>query len=352
MKKWKAIALTAVGGFGLVIAAIAGAGAGAGALQSAEPLVPISEAQKQQDQQIADRWMDELHLTAEQRKQVRDLGIDLSHGLLEAIWVFTQIPIEVSAEALKPVDVKFQDMERIIVKEYPDGRKEVIRETVSKLVQARTYNGLHRFRYKMETTVTYQGDVKITITEPVVEGEDWDRDYSRINDFLRRANFLTKEDRLLIYRQALAYDPTFGDPEAQEVLLEEIGGGMPAGAIPKGMPLPPEEITRALKEAIRLTGVNEAEWLPALQWMVMKESGGNPHAYNKTPVWYSAKWGYQNARGLLQLMPPTFFAYKLPGHDDIWNPVDNAAAAIRYIQSRYGSPYKIPGIFTNHYRGY
>lgn len=40
----------------------------------------------------------------------------------------------------------------------------------------------------------------------------------------------------------------------------------------------------------------------------------------------------------------TFNAHKLPGHDDIWNPVDNAAAAIRYAISRYGSLENVPGI--------
>jgi TP901 family phage tail tape measure protein len=40
----------------------------------------------------------------------------------------------------------------------------------------------------------------------------------------------------------------------------------------------------------------------------------------------------------------TFRAYMLPGHGDIWNPIDNAAAAIRYIQSRYKDPWNTPGI--------
>jgi SLT domain-containing protein len=47
---------------------------------------------------------------------------------------------------------------------------------------------------------------------------------------------------------------------------------------------------------------------------------------------------------LMQTLPSTFAAYALPGRDDLWNPVDNVAAAIRYIQARYEVPWNIPGI--------
>lgn len=364
-KKWATIGLAGIGGLFLLMAAVVGAGAGAGALQSNQPLVPVSDDQKKHDQQVANQWEDEQKLTADQKKQVHDLGIELSHGLLEAIWEFTQIPIEKSAEALKPLDVQFADMEKITVIEHPDGTKEVKKETVSKLVQARTYNGLHKIKYKQQTTVTYQGKTKITVTEPVVGGEDWQKDYSRINDFLRKANFLTKEDRLLIYRQAMAYDPSFGDPEAEDVLLEEIAGPsqpfspvpgadekFPPGVFPPPLILSPEQITATLREAIRLTRVNEAEWLPDLQWLVAHEGGRDAHAHNPTPVFYSAAWGYQHAEGLLQLMPPTFFAHKMPGHENIWNPVDNAIAAIDYIKGKYGTPRGIPNFGTAAYVGY
>jgi hypothetical protein len=36
-------------------------------------------------------------------------------------------------------------------------------------------------------------------------------------------------------------------------------------------------------------------------------------------------------------MPGTFAGHAVPGHGDIWNPVDNLAAAINYMKSRYGS---------------
>jgi hypothetical protein len=45
----------------------------------------------------------------------------------------------------------------------------------------------------------------------------------------------------------------------------------------------------------------------------------------------------------MQVIDPTFQANKVTGHDDIWNPVDNVAAASNYIAGRYGNPSNTPG---------
>jgi SLT domain-containing protein len=47
----------------------------------------------------------------------------------------------------------------------------------------------------------------------------------------------------------------------------------------------------------------------------------------------------EHATGLMQTLPSTFREYALPGHTNIYNPVDNMIAAIRYILARYGNPY-------------
>lgn len=101
-----------------------------------------------------------------------------------------------------------------------------------------------------------------------------------------------------------------------------------------------------LKEAVRLAGVPE-DWVPWLALLVGYESGGNPAA--KSP----ASVDGQHASGLLQMLPGTFERYAPPGYGDIWNPIDNALAAIRYIQAAYGAPWNIPGIRSaSTYRGY
>jgi hypothetical protein len=71
----------------------------------------------------------------------------------------------------------------------------------------------------------------------------------------------------------------------------------------------------------------------ALVSRIQQESGGNPVAVNN---WDSnAKAGHPS-KGILQTIDSTFNAYAVPGHDDIWNPLDNALAAVRYMLSRYG----------------
>lgn len=111
---------------------------------------------------------------------------------------------------------------------------------------------------------------------------------------------------------------------------------------------PPESPTVLgdLRDAARLAGV-PADWVPWLALLVGYESGGNPAAQSPASV------GGQHASGLLQMLPSTFARYALPGYGDIWNPVDNALAAIRYIRADYGAPWNIPGVRSAAtYRGY
>lgn len=107
-----------------------------------------------------------------------------------------------------------------------------------------------------------------------------------------------------------------------------------------------------LKEAIRITGVPDW-WLPYLRTIAIKESSGNPNAVNRWDI--NAKRGTPS-KGLMQTIEPTFNRYKLPGMNDIFNPVHNAVAAIRYIKARYGDVRNVPGIKSmargGPYRGY
>lgn len=95
-----------------------------------------------------------------------------------------------------------------------------------------------------------------------------------------------------------------------------------------------------LQQALQATG-QDASVLPYLATIVQHESSGNPAAINN---WDSnAKAGHPS-KGLMQTIDSTFSKYAMAGHKDIWNPVDNAIAAINYAVSRYGSLGNVPGI--------
>ncbi|MFC7106205.1 transglycosylase SLT domain-containing protein [Nonomuraea rubra] len=93
---------------------------------------------------------------------------------------------------------------------------------------------------------------------------------------------------------------------------------------------------------LRANGVPADKMNPNDIWMIIKhESGGNPHAINN---WDSNAAKGTPSKGLMQTIDPTFNSYKLPGHGDIYNPVDNIIAGVRYSIARYGSVSNVPGV--------
>ncbi len=71
------------------------------------------------------------------------------------------------------------------------------------------------------------------------------------------------------------------------------------------------------------------------------ESNGNPKAVNDWDI--NAKNGIPTT-GIMQLTPPNFRKYSIPGHKNIYDPVDNIIAGIQYSKSRYGSVSNVPGV--------
>ena len=68
---------------------------------------------------------------------------------------------------------------------------------------------------------------------------------------------------------------------------------------------------------------------------IMRESSGNPKAINLWDI--NAQNGIPS-KGLLQVIPPTFEAYHVPGTSkNIYDPVANITAACNYAADRYGS---------------
>ncbi|MFC9914285.1 transglycosylase SLT domain-containing protein [Streptomyces sp. NPDC127197] len=68
---------------------------------------------------------------------------------------------------------------------------------------------------------------------------------------------------------------------------------------------------------------------------IMRESSGNPNAINNWDI--NAVNGVPS-KGLLQVIPPTFKAYHVPGTSwNIYDPVANITAAANYAADKYGS---------------
>ena len=95
-----------------------------------------------------------------------------------------------------------------------------------------------------------------------------------------------------------------------------------------------------LQQALEETG-QDVSVLPYLATIVQHESSGNPNAINE---WDSNWKAGHPSKGLMQTIDSTFAKYSAANHKDIWNPVDNAIAAINYAVARYGSIGNVPGI--------
>ncbi|WGF43698.1 tape measure protein [Enterococcus hirae] len=94
--------------------------------------------------------------------------------------------------------------------------------------------------------------------------------------------------------------------------------------------------------ALKITGQYSTANLNALLNQMRTESNGNPNAVNNWDI--NAKNGTPS-KGLMQVIDPTFRAYAMPGfNSNIFDPLSNILASIRYALSRYGS-------LTNAYRG-
>lgn len=105
------------------------------------------------------------------------------------------------------------------------------------------------------------------------------------------------------------------------------GGGGVAGA---GV----QQWTGVASQALMMTGQFTPQNLQALLYQMQTESGGNPMAINGWDV--NAVNGTPS-KGLMQVIDPTFQANKMPGYNNIYSPLDNILASIRYALGRYGS---------------
>ncbi|WP_433659631.1 transglycosylase SLT domain-containing protein [Nocardia sp. CA-128927] len=134
------------------------------------------------------------------------------------------------------------------------------------------------------------------------------------------------------------------------------GSGSPSSSAPTG-PMPSGDMAKWIAEAKQK--LIEMGYDPkdidesAIAMIIEHESAGNPYAENR---WDSNWVAGHPSKGLMQTIDGTFNAYKAPGHDDIWNPVDNIIAGVRYSIDTYGSVKNVPGVVAVNsggaYRGY
>ncbi|KKB26552.1 phage tail tape measure protein [Staphylococcus carnosus] len=120
-------------------------------------------------------------------------------------------------------------------------------------------------------------------------------------------------------------------------LKENNGGGKGSG-----------KYASTIKQALGMAGLPQtSKYIKAWQEQARTESTFNPKAKNPS-----------GASGLVQVKPGTFNAFKLSGHGDIWNPLDNLIAGMRYAKATYGPkkmldrighglPYKTGGIINS-----
>lgn len=107
----------------------------------------------------------------------------------------------------------------------------------------------------------------------------------------------------------------------------------------------PGSVDAAIEAALDALGITDpaarARWHTGYDALIARESAGNPHAVNRTDS--NARGPIQadgapagSSRGLTQLTPENFERYRLPGlPNDIYDPVANIAASMRYVMDRH-----------------
>ena len=88
-------------------------------------------------------------------------------------------------------------------------------------------------------------------------------------------------------------------------------------------------------QALRMEGVYSIANVARTLFQMQTESGGNPMAIN---LWDSNAKNGTPSKGLMQVIDPTFKAYARAGFNkNIYDPLSNILASVRYAVARYGS---------------
>ena len=115
-------------------------------------------------------------------------------------------------------------------------------------------------------------------------------------------------------------------------LFDKFGGKSLASYNPsKGV----EQWRSTVVNALKMEGLHSAENVKRTLYQMQTESGGNPKAINR---WDSNAKKGTPSKGLMQVIDPTFQSYARKGYNkNIYDPMSNILASVRYATSRYGS---------------
>ncbi len=164
---------------------------------------------------------------------------------------------------------------------------------------------------------------------------------------MSKADVITPEGRQLSQAADRLYDIATRRASTESSGDTRADSGR-VGVIPQGRK------RELIEEALTKAGVPASlANISAVNLIVQRESSWNPNIVN---TWDSNARKGTPSKGLMQTIGPTFNSYSIPGHKNIFNPVDNMIAGIRYSVSRYGSLQNVPGVRAvargGAYRGY
>lgn len=180
---------------------------------------------------------------------------------------------------------------------------------------------------------------KAGATRPVYWVDIWRSGYGSLNSALDAAAVAHSNLTIIHFAATILSHPEMIGPDGLHLNGSgyQLMGQAEADAIGPGTAPPSggagyDVALAAVTEAVSLTST-PANWITGLMTIAQRESNYDCSAVNN---WDSNAQKGVPSKGLMQTIDPTFNAYALPGHGDIFNCVDNAAAAIGYIKARYG----------------
>lgn len=172
----------------------------------------------------------ETGLSPELLEQVKKLRVDLSPGLLLALselgGEYDPEEAKELAEILQPTNLEVIALTERVEVSSDEGKKSASERSVLRIAKIETYNGTYTYSYRDRVRITKQGSTTTTTTTPELAKVDWKKEDTRLIQAMQEVGLNGDLDRKVLYKQALALDRTFNDPNALTFLAEiRLAGG-------------------------------------------------------------------------------------------------------------------------------